>query len=247
MSSRSPKRGAPRAVDGARRWALPSFLVMAACATVPVRIAAQTAEDGRGRLSVYLAVDVGRQSVIAGALVDGLDVLAQASRWVGSVSLGVRADAPFGTAVGFDVGLGRFGGDLRHQDGTRELDVAYRGTRQRHWNAWLGQSLGPGRRTTVFAYLSEASRDFEVEVKDRGTRYRQQDGQGLLRYGLGVERGLTDLFALRVTAGSSRADFGSRPTNFTPRRPLDFSLGGVLHWPRDGSTREPPTGSPDTR
>ena len=96
----------------------------------------------------------------------------------------------------------------------------------------VGHALGDDRRTTVHLYLSEVSRSFAVDVDEAGARYSQRDGQGLLRFGLGVEREVTDAAALRVRVGTSRADFGGRPTNITPTRPVDVMIGAVLSPPR---------------
>ena len=220
LSLRSPARRVPLFVP------LALLVVLA----VPCRGQAPPAREGR--VSVFLALDGGVQNLIGGALVSGVDVLSQASRMVGTVSVGVRAETSFGLVAGFDVGMGVARGNLHLVDPSGPLEVTYRNRTQRHWNVMVGHALGDDRRTTVHLYLSEVSRSFDVDVDEAGARYSQRDGQGLLRFGLGVEREVTDAAALRVRVGTSQADFGGRPTNITPTRPVDVMIGAVLSPPR---------------
>jgi hypothetical protein len=181
-----------------------------------------------GRVSVFLALDGGVQNIIGGALVSGVDVLSQARRTVGTVSLGVRAESSFGLVAGFDVGVGVARGNLRLVDPDGPLEVSYKNRTQRHWNVMVGQALGPARETTIHLYLSEVSRSFEVDVNEAGARYHQRDGQGLLRFGVGIEREVTSATALRLRVGTSRADFGGRRTNITPSRLVDVMVGMAI-------------------
>ena len=187
------------------------------------------APDSRGSVGLFVALDAGWQNIIGGALVSGMDVLAQARRPVVTLSVGVRVETSFGLVAGVDLGVGVMRGNLRYDDPSGPLAVAYRNRTQRHWNLMVGQALGRGRETNVHLYLSEVSRAFGVDVEDRGETYRQRDEQGLLRYGLGLEREISRHFAARVRVGTSRADFGDQATNMTPRRVLDVMVGGVIH------------------
>ena len=85
--------------------------------------------------------------------------------------------------------------------------------------------FGSRRFTHVFAYLSELSRSFDVTITRAGTSVEQQDEQGLLHFGGGVEQRIAPRFSVRGTLGSSRADFAGRPTNITPSRPLEAAVG----------------------
>ncbi|MGE0440635.1 MAG: hypothetical protein AB7L66_09950 [Gemmatimonadales bacterium] len=195
---------------------------------IPVAAGAQNA-SGRERHSfsgVFATIETGRQNLIAGALVGGVDVLAQASRPVTTVGIGARIQTPFGTVFGASLGRGWGDGTLRLDDGG--LTVQYRGRSRRHWELIAGQAIGPRRQNLVYAYLSEVSRSFGVTIDDHGTAGSQRDEQGLLRYGVGFERVLGRFAAVRVGVGSSRADFGNRPTNVVPRRPVDVTIGLVL-------------------
>lgn len=207
-------------------WRLAPFAIAMTLAGPPAADA--QAPGGKARVSIVLALDGGVQNIIGGAQVSGLDVLSQASRRVGTLSLGVRAETSFGFVVGADLGFGVADGNLRLVDPDGPLEVSYRNRTQRHWNAVVGWAVGAERATTLHVYLSEVSRTFDVDVNEAGARYRQIDGQGLLRFGLGVERDVTKALAVRLRAGTSRADFGGRPTNITPARPLDLTAGVVL-------------------
>ncbi|MEZ4588579.1 MAG: hypothetical protein R2909_19545 [Gemmatimonadales bacterium] len=176
-----------------------------------------------------LAVDAGWQNLIGGALVGGVDMLQQSRRRVVSVSLGLRYQTPIGTVIGGDLGRGAVDGDLALRMPATPLTIEYRNRSQRHWSLMLGQALGPGRRWLAFGYLSEVSRRFEVEIEEGASRYTQLDEQGLLRFGVGLERAIASPLSVRVTLGTSRADFGTRATNIVPRRLLDVGVGIVVN------------------
>ncbi len=174
---------------------------------------------------VYLSFDIAVQQIIGGSLIDGVDVLQQARRPVASLSVGARYQTRIGTVFGGAVGVGLARGNLDLRDPSRALEVAYHNRWQRHWALDLGQAVGPGRRTLVNAWLSEVTRDFQVDIASGSRRFAQRDEQGLLRYGIGVEHQVHPGIGIRGAVGSSRADFGGRPTNIVPDRPVDWQLG----------------------
>ncbi|MEZ5418528.1 MAG: hypothetical protein R2708_14460 [Vicinamibacterales bacterium] len=175
----------------------------------------------------YVGVDVGRQHLIGGALVDGVDTLQDDSRLVGSAVAGLRGQLGR-IAIGGELGLGRTDGDLRLEDPARRLDVRYGNRRQWHWALMAGPVLGS--RTLLFAYVSEVTRQFAVTVTRDGSVASQSDEQGLLRYGVGLERQVHGPLHARAAIGTSRADFGGRPTNITIGRRLDASVGLLLQF-----------------
>lgn len=177
---------------------------------------------------VYLALDLSLQNIIGGSLIDGVDVLQQARRPVLSLSLGARYQTPVGTVLGAAFGAGRTSGNLTLRDPGRSLEVSYHNRWQRHWELSVGQAVGPSQRTLVNAYLSEVTRNFQVDIAAGARQYAQRDEQGLLRYGIGLEHRLHPGLGLRGAVGSSRADFGHRTTNIVPSRPLDWHLGVTL-------------------
>lgn len=197
-------------------------LVLAVSATA---LTAQVAARRHSYTGVTIGLDLGRQNIIGGSQVAGIDVLQQASRLVAGVSIGGRVQAPFGTVLGAEVGRGWTDGNLQLVEPSPPLTVSYHNRRQSHWQLTLGQAVGARRRNLLYIYVSEVSRGFDVEIVTGTETRRQRDEQGLLRYGLGYERAVSGLFAFRGTVGTSRADFGTQRTNITPRRVVDLSAG----------------------
>ena len=231
----APWRRDPWPAARARRFCLVAIAILA---SVP---APSSAQGPRSHTGLYVALDVGRQQYIGGSLVSGVDLLQQATKPVGSVTLGARFERGFGTVVGLDIGFGFADGDLRMVDQAAALTVDYANDGQRQLGLTLGQAFGGAHRALVFVYLGEVTRQFNVTIQEGGVRYTQRDKQGLLRYGVGFQLDLVGPFSLRSTVGSSRADFGGRPTNITPGRtpgrPVEFSLGVAARAP--GRRRAP--------
>jgi len=69
--------------------------------------------------------------------------------------------------------------------------------------------------------LAEPARDLTVTLADE---------QGRLRNGVGLEHRVRGPVHVGVSAGTSRADVGGRPTNVTIGRRLDASLGVLLQF-----------------
>lgn len=98
---------------------------------------------------------------------------------------------------------------------------------QWHWGLHAG--LVAGASTLMFGYLSEVTRRFDVSVTQAGIPTFQEDEQGMLRFGAGIEQRLVGALHLRVTAGSSRADFGG-PTNITIGRRFEAAAAAVIQF-----------------
>jgi hypothetical protein len=169
----------------------------------------------------YVGVDASWQHLIGGSLVDGVDTLQEDSRLIISALGGLRLQAR-GFVIGGELGKGWTDGDL--QLDSPPLRIEYRNGSQWHWALQAGHTVG--ERTLLFGYLSEVTRQFEVSIVRSAVTTSQEDEQGMLRFGGGVEQRLTNRLRLRITAGSSRADFGDRPTNIDAGR--RFELGGGL-------------------
>jgi len=206
-------------------------IVASLVATVGVLAASPVAAQPvqRSFTGLYFGVEAGVLNVIGGAQVSGLDVLAQDTR--GAVTFLVGGRYEFGRLVaGVEFGAGWEDGDLTHDDPGAALHVDYRNQGHTRIGGTLGVTLGAQRRTQVFGYVAELSRSFDVTVTQAGVISEQRDEQGLLRYGAGVEQVLGHRLAVRGTVGSSRADFGGRPTNLTPNRPLEAAVGVVFRF-----------------
>ena len=175
----------------------------------------------------YGGIEFGRQQVIGGSLVDGVDTLHQDSRWVTSLFGGARAQAGW-FVIGGELGMGFLDGTLALTDDARALAIDYRTNRQWHWSAHAGVSAGES--SVIFGYVSEVTRTFDVTISQAGQLFSQQDEQGLLRFGAGIEFRLRKGLHLRMTGGTSRADFGDRPTNITVGRQFEGGAGLVLQF-----------------
>ncbi|RMF63563.1 MAG: hypothetical protein D6743_10580, partial [Calditrichaeota bacterium] len=75
---------------------------------------------------------------------------------------------------------------------------------------------------------SEATRNFDVTINQAGTTFAQKDEQGMLRYGIGVEKRFIGPLNLRLSVGTGRADFGDRQRNIDVERRLEFAVGGLV-------------------
>jgi hypothetical protein len=177
----------------------------------------------------YAGVEFGRQHLIGGALVDGVDTLQQASRVVATALVGLRAQFAGGFVVGAEFAVGRTDGRLTLDDAAGGVSVRYDNRVQSQIGGLVGRTFGARREWLVFAYGAEVTRHFDVEIVQQAGRVAQQDEQGLLRFGLGFERRLGAV-GLRLALGTSRADFGDRVTNITIRRRLDIGVGALWQW-----------------
>lgn len=172
----------------------------------------------------HAGVDLGSQSIIGGSLVGGVDVLAQDDRVVTSLTAGYRYEFPMGLVVGVEGSYGMLDGDLTYSDPFRNLEITYESDDQTTLGATLGWSFGVERNWLGFAYLSEATREFDVTIRIDGSTFLQQDEQGMLRYGLGIEKQINRGLHLRLAVGSGRADFDGE-TNIDPDEELEYSAG----------------------
>ena len=202
-------------------------MMMSVLRTVLLLILAADFAEAQTFRGPYVGVDLGRQHFIGGSLVDGIDTLQEDSRLVVSVFGGARAQIAR-VVFGGELGLGLTDGDLSLTDQLRSLTVDYRNGSQWHWALQAG--VVAGTKTLVFGYLSEVTRKFDVTITRPGVTTPQQDEQGMLRFGAGVEYRLTGPLHLRVTAGSARADFGDRATNIPIDKRLEVAAGVVVQF-----------------
>ena len=172
-----------------------------------------------------LGVEIGQQHLIGGSLVNGVDTLQDDARLVVSGFAGARLHRR-GFVIGSEVGAGRTNGDLHL--GETNLTVDYRNQSQWHWQLHAGPTIGS--RTLLFAYLSEVTRQFEVTVTQPSGVTPQEDEQGLLRFGVGVETKVRGPVNGRISAGTSRADFGDRPLNKTIGRRFEVAAAVVVQF-----------------
>lgn len=208
------------------RTALIATLALAAAGTAAAQpTAPDNATSGLSFDGPYVGVSIGLHNVIGGSLVNGTDYLAQESRPAIVFFGGWRTEFDNGLVLGLEGGFGFEDGDLHLDDAASGLSIDYSNNFQIRYGGQIGWRLNDD--SLVFAYLSETKRDFEVSGSGPGGSFTQSDGQGLLRYGLGMDIDVGGPFLLRGTIGSSRADFGDRPLNMKPDNPIDLELSAL--------------------
>lgn len=202
--------------------------IAAAVMMVGLFAGSASAQSGRGPFSgLYVGAEAGRQHVIGGSLVDEVDTLQEDSRVVATVFGGLRAQFQ-GFVLGAELGFGRTDGDLILSEPSRLLTIDYQNDSQWHWTLNAGHTIGS--RTLLFGYVSEVTRKFDVTILLAGVTTEQQDEQGLLRFGGGIEQRIAGPLRLRGTIGTSRAGFGDRETNIEVSKRVDASIGFVLQF-----------------
>ena len=214
-------------VESVLKWSHSACVrTLLSCALVLCGPVAARAQSGPSTFTgLYVGVEVGRLNVIGGALVVGQDTLAQDTRAAVDLIVGGRYAFANRVVLGLEWAAGVEDGDLVLDDPSSGLRVDYRNGSHWRLGGTAGVVLGAARATHVFGYVNELSRDFDVTITQGAEVTTQRDEQGLLRYGGGVEQRLAPRLTLRGTLGSSRADFGGRPTNITPTRPLEAAIG----------------------
>lgn len=177
---------------------------------------------------LYAGVEVGRNEIIGGSRVDNVDFLSQDSRAVVGFQGGWRHQFGMGLVVGVEGSLGLMDGTLNLSEPASQLDITYENNRQTTIGLTGGFAFGADKRWLLFAYISEATRNFDVTINQAGAMFAQKDEQGMLRYGIGVERQFIGPLNLRLSVGTGRADFGDRQTNIDVQRRLEFAVGALL-------------------
>ena len=192
----------------------------------PVLSLAQRGVGGRHFDGLYLGANAGSQNLFGGSFVDGVDVLAQESRFVAEVFPGFRKQFLKGRLVaGAEVQIGFTDGDLRHEDPANSLTINYQNSFQSGYGLTLGGVFFKKKNLLAFAYAFETQRKFDVNIRDAFGRYNQKDEQGMLKYGLGLEAKIWRGLHARATAGRLRVDFGDLVTNIEVDDKWDLTAG----------------------
>lgn len=174
---------------------------------------------------LYVAAEIGSQNIFGGALVGGNDILTEDSRFVASGALGWRYQFNNGIVFGVEGQLGTTDGDLAFNDPAAGLSITYENSSQSAYGLTLGYAFGARKDWLIYAYGLETSRDFDVTITGPLGTGTQNDNQGMVRYGLGLEKVLTGGLHLRAAVGSLAADFGDANTNIDVEGKLDATLG----------------------
>jgi len=176
----------------------------------------------------YGGITSGSQNIFGGSNVDGADILAQDSRWVMEFNTGFRKQFFSDRwVVGLEYIVGITNGDLSYHDPAEPLTIQYENNTQWSIGGMTGMAVGSRRKHLPFFYMHETTRKFDVRITDANGTYRQQDEQGMLKFGIGYEMVVFKNLHARISAGAMRVDFGDRVTNIDVEDKYDF-MAGVL-------------------
>ena len=180
---------------------------------------------------IYIGAMTGVQNLFGGSFVNEMDILAQESRFVLEFPVGFRKQLlNERLMVGAEMQFGITDGDLKHSEPTEELEITYENSTQWGYGLNLGFVLGARRNLLAFIYANETKRKFDVSVKQAGVSFKQNDKQGMLKYGFGLEAKIISIINIRATAGWLRVDFGDLVTNIDVEDKMDYMIGVVLQF-----------------
>lgn len=186
----------------------------------------QTETFSRHFDGLHLGANAGSQNIFGGSFVDGVDVLAQESRFVAELFTGFRKQFFKGRMMaGAEVQIGFTDGDLTHYDADKPLTINYENNFQSGYGLTLGAVFFKKKTLLAYAYAFETARKFDVTIRDGFSTYRQKDEQGMLKYGLGLEAKIWRGLHTRITLGRLRVDFGDQITNIEVDDKWDFTIG----------------------
>lgn len=175
---------------------------------------------------LYLGANAGSQNLFGGSFVDGVDVLAQESRFVAELFAGFRKQFwKSRLLAGAEVQIGFTDGALMHHDPSKPLTINYKNSFQNGYGLTLGAAFFKKRNLSAYAYAFETKRKFDVSIRDAFGTYKQKDEQGMLKYGLGLEAKIWRGLHARTTLGRQRVDFGDLETNIDVDDKWDFTAG----------------------
>ena len=179
----------------------------------------------------YLGANAGSQNLFGGSFVDGVDVLAQESRFVAELFAGFRKQFWKGRLLaGAELQIGFTDGNLEHCDPEKPLTIEYRNHIQSGYGLTLGGVFFKRKTLLAYAYAFETKRKFDVTIRDAIRSYQQKDEQGMLKYGLGLEAQVWRGWHARATVGRLRVDFGDLETNIAVDDKWDITLGIVYQF-----------------
>lgn len=179
----------------------------------------------------YFGAAAGSQNIFGGSFVGGADVLAQESRFVTELSAGFRKQFFQGRLLaGVEAHLGFTDGNLMHADPEKQLYITYKNNTQSGIGLTLGTAIGKRKNVALYAYANETKRTFDVSVREHSKAYKQQDKQGMLKYGVGAEVHIWKGLNARLSAGGLRVDFGDLMTNINVEDKLDVMAGVVYQF-----------------
>ncbi len=176
---------------------------------------------------MYVGLAGGQQHLFGGALLDGIDVLAERSSWVWEGALAYRKQLLSNrVVVGVELVFGLTNGQLRQIDSRSQVEVDYKNETQTAIGVSLGWVPDLPRKTLVFVFAQRLRRQFDISFNSLdGMHHTQLDTQNFDNFGLGAEYSLRKRWNLRASLSKSVVDFGDLETSLELNNPLNYSLG----------------------
>ena len=200
---------------------------------LPVFLHAQNEQPNLDQSGFYLGINFGSQNVFGGSFVNDMDILAQESKFVSEISAGYRWQFLNNRLIaGFEGHIGFTDGQLMHEDPSEPLTIDYKNNFQSGKGIILGINLGAKRDWIIYGYLNETKRKFDVAISQDPWNFTQTDKQGMLRYGIGLEKTIYKQFNLRTSFGALNVDFGDLETNIDVEDNYDFTIGFIYRIPK---------------
>ena len=174
----------------------------------------------------YIGFNIGIQNVFGGSFVNDMDILAQESKFVAELLAGYRVQFLKNRLVtGLEFSVGFLDGSLEHNDMNEPLYIKYDNTFQYSYGGTIGIPVDKRRRYMVFGYMNETKRKFDVAISQPPYNYTQQDKQGMLKYGIGLEVLVYKSIHIIAKFGKLSVDFGESETNIDVEDKYDFTVG----------------------
>jgi len=182
----------------------------------------------------YGNVEMGKQNIFSGALIDGVDVLSNRQELITSVGIGYRK-ALFKQRVvlGTELKLGMLNTDRTtlYHNGLESLSIHYSGDSQWSMGFQLGTVLGAKKQTMLYLFAIDTNRSFDIEFSEsNGTVHRQRDENQFTRYGLGMETRLYQQLFLNSKLGGISVSFDNENRSAPLNQKMEFSLGFSYHF-----------------
>lgn len=180
----------------------------------------------------HIGLSVGSQNIFGGAFIDELDVLGQKNGFVVELSSGYRRQLLNSRLlIGFEFQFGITNSDVEQVDTRNQLKINYENNSQFGYGINLGIALGKNKNVLAYTYGSITKRNFDILIiNTNGISFGQKDGQGFLRYGIGLETPIYKKLNIKATVGRVYVDFGDLKTNMDVDDKLDFNLGIVYQF-----------------
>jgi hypothetical protein len=177
----------------------------------------------------YFGINGGSQNVFGGSFVNGIDILAQESKFVTELCLGYRKQFLKNRLVlGLQYQMGFLNGNLSYYDSAEPLTINYKNSFQSGFGGLFGFTVGAKKNWLIMGYINETKRKFNVRIQQGASKFSQMDEQGMLKYGVGIERKLYRKINVRGQFGGLNVDFGKLITNIDVEDKYDLTLGIIL-------------------